>query len=616
MNLLTTFDSTKESLLTLLTSINDGKIQLPDFQRGWVWDDEHIRDLLVSISLSYPIGTVMLIETGNPEVKFKPRLVEGVTRSKLPKPELLILDGQQRLTSLFQALFSGQPVFTRDNRGKPIVRRYYLNIVKALDSNIQREEALVAVPEGGMALDFRGNVLVDYSTSDKEYNQEVFPFAQIFDCSDWRSGYQEFWDYDKEKIKLFDKFEKEIIERFKQYQVPLIRLKKETPKDAVCHVFEKVNTGGVPLTVFELLTATYAAEDFQMRQDWDKREKELKKQPVLDTIQNTDFLQAVTLLVSLERWMAAKKAQLQKLPIISCRRKDILRLTLGEYINWAERLTEGFKEAARLLRSQKIFTTRDLPYRSQLIPLAAILTWLKSDARNDGVRTKLARWYWCGVFGELYGSSGETFFARDFVGLLNWINGHWEPDTIPAIVNANFAPSRLLNLRNRNSAAYKGLYALLMLDDCLDFFTGEAIHVQMYFDDKIDIHHIFPKEWCKRKGIDSKFYDSIINKTPLSAKTNRMIGSNPPSVYLARIQKNAGISEERMDEILRSHLIDPVALRRDDFDTFFQARKEALLDRIEKAMDKPIPRDVAEPAEYEDETESYNSSEIPNHLRQ
>lgn len=603
MNLLTTFDSTKESLLTLLTSINDGKIQLPDFQRGWVWDDEHIRDLLVSISLSYPIGTVMLIETGNPDVKFKPRLVEGVARSRLPKPELLILDGQQRLTSLFQSLFSGQPVFTRDNRGKSIVRRYYLDIVRALDSNIQREEALVAVPEGGMALDFRGNVLVDYSTSDKEYNQEVFPFAQIFDCSDWRSGYQEFWDYDKEKIKLFDKFEKEIIERFKQYQVPLIRLKKETPKDAVCHVFEKVNTGGVPLTVFELLTATYAAEDFQMRQDWDKREKELKKQQVLDTIQNTDFLQAITLLVSLEQWMAAKKAQSKKLPIISCRRKDILRLTLGDYINWTERLTEGFKEAARLLRSQKIFTTRDLPYRSQLIPLAAILTWLNSKARNDGVRTKLARWYWCGVFGELYGSSGETFFARDFVGLLNWINGHWEPDTIPAIVNANFAPSRLLNLRNRNSAAYKGLYALLMLDDCLDFFTGEAIHVQMYFDDKIDIHHIFPKEWCKRKGIDSKFYDSIINKTPLSAKTNRMIGSNPPSIYLARIQKKAEISEERMDEILRSHLIDPVALRGDDFDTFFQARKEALLDRIEKAMGKSIPRDVAESTEQEDESE-------------
>jgi uncharacterized protein with ParB-like and HNH nuclease domain len=87
MNTLTTFSSDKDSLSAILENTKNGKIQLPDFQRGWVWDDEHIRDLLVSISLSYPIGTVMLIETGNPDVKFKPRPVEGVTLSNLAKPE-------------------------------------------------------------------------------------------------------------------------------------------------------------------------------------------------------------------------------------------------------------------------------------------------------------------------------------------------------------------------------------------------------------------------------------------------------------------------------------------------------------------------------------------------
>jgi hypothetical protein len=112
MNLLTTFDSTKESLLTLLTSINNGNIQLPDFQRGWVWDDEHIRDLLVSISLSYPIGTLMLIETGNPEVKFKPRLVEGVTRSRPPQRDL------KRLLACF------------------VVRRYLLREIFLIDLSL------------------------------------------------------------------------------------------------------------------------------------------------------------------------------------------------------------------------------------------------------------------------------------------------------------------------------------------------------------------------------------------------------------------------------------------------------------------------------------------------
>ncbi len=95
MDSVTTFDSTKESLLDLLRSIKEGKTQLPDFQRGWVWDDEHIRSLLASISLSYPIGAVMMLQTGNVEVRFKPRLIEGVTLQNPPEPERLILDGNK-----------------------------------------------------------------------------------------------------------------------------------------------------------------------------------------------------------------------------------------------------------------------------------------------------------------------------------------------------------------------------------------------------------------------------------------------------------------------------------------------------------------------------------------
>lgn len=131
---MTTFDSTKESLLDLLQSIKQAKTQLPDFQRGWVWDDDHIRSLLASVSLSFPIGAVMMLQTGNPDVRFKPRLVEGLELANPPEPERLILDGQQRLTSLFLALLSGAPVQTRDRRDHPIKRWYYLDIARAIQS--------------------------------------------------------------------------------------------------------------------------------------------------------------------------------------------------------------------------------------------------------------------------------------------------------------------------------------------------------------------------------------------------------------------------------------------------------------------------------------------------
>lgn len=122
MNPVTSFDSTKNQITELLGDIHSGKLQLPDFQRGWVWDDDHIQGLLASVSLSYPIGALMLLETGNPGVRFKPRLVEGVPTSVKRDPEHLILDGQQRLTSLYLSLWVKHPVQTQDSRKVPVRR--------------------------------------------------------------------------------------------------------------------------------------------------------------------------------------------------------------------------------------------------------------------------------------------------------------------------------------------------------------------------------------------------------------------------------------------------------------------------------------------------------------
>lgn len=591
MSTTTTFDSTKDPLPDQLKAIRDGKTQLPDFQRGWVWDDEHIRSLLASVSLSYPIGAVMMLETGGEGIRFKPRLVEGLTLPNEVVPERLILDGQQRLTSLFQALHSGRPVETKDIRGNQIRRWYYVHISKSLNKNGDREDAIVGLPEDRRIRNFRGEVVADYSSPANEYKDGMFPLSQVFDCSEWRRGFNDFWGYDKDKGKQFDAFEKEVIKRFEHYLVPLILLKKDTPKEAVCQVFEKVNTGGVSLTVFELLTATYAADDFNLREDWAARVRCLKKHNVLTSLESTDFLQAVTLLATFEKRRVAICAGTKPddAPGISCKRKEILRLMLPDYRAWADRVTVGFEKAAKFLYSQKLFAARDLPYRTQLVPLAASITFLRERADNDGVKAKFARWYWCGVLGELYGGAIETRFAKDVPEIIDWVNGGVEPGTV---VDANFAAGRLRTLRTRNSAAYKGLYALLIRDGGLDFRSGDSIDIQMYFDEKIDIHHIFPQAWCREKGIDQKLCDCVVNKTALSAKTNRMIGGNAPSVYLARIQKNAGIDTSRMDYIMQSHVIPPASLRSDSFDEFFKVRESALLEKIEKAMGKPIARDA------------------------
>lgn len=105
--------------------------------------------------------------------------------------------------------------------------------------------------------------------------------------------------------------------------------------------------------------------------------------------------------------------------------------------------------------------------------------------------------------------------------------------------------------------------------------------------------------WCRGNGIDANRMDSVVNKTPLSAKTNRMIGSNAPSVYLERMERKAGLTADALDDVVRTHAVEPVHLRADDFESFFRARADALLTRIEQAMGKRIARDIQAAAEPE-----------------
>jgi hypothetical protein len=237
-----------------------------------------------------------------------------------------------------------------------------------------------------------------------------------------------------------------------------------------------------------------------------------------------------------------------------------------------------------------VYAASDIPYKSQIVPLAAILALLGEKWEVDSVRAKLAQWYWCGVFGEMYGSTVETRFARDVIEVVTWVEGGAEPSTIQ---EAQFFESRLLRLRTRNSAAYKGVYNLLIREGGLDFRTGESIQVGTYFDQRYDVHHIFPEDWCRSKGITGSVYNAIANKTVISARTNRSIGGSAPSTYLARLQKAQEMTDSRMNQILATHLIDASILRSDEFESFLGERRKALASRIEAAMGKAIQRDVS-----------------------
>ena len=585
------FDSTKRNLYEILKDVNSGKIQLPDFQRGWVWDDDRIKGIIASVAKSFPIGAVMLLETGNENIRFKTKPVEGVVGLNGTKPEMLILDGQQRITSLYQAIITNRVVNTRNSKGYEIKRWYYINMVKALDTDSDLEEAIFSINENKIITENIGrDIILDLSTEENEFKNLMYPVSMVDNYDEWRTKFIEYWDYDRDKIKFWNEFEKKIIKGFNGYNLPVIVMKKENTKEAVCQVFEKVNTGGVSLTVFELLTASFASDEFDLKANWEDIKNKFKPYKILNNTSNTDIIQAITLYSTFNKRLAAITSGLtENIPSVSAKRKEMLNLTLSEYLKYRDEIVEGFIKSSKILVENHIFNSRDLPYSTQLVPMAAILAKLGDKIDNVGNKNKLMRWFWCGVFGELYGSANETRYALDMIQVTDWIeNNAEEPKTI---YDANFSPSRLNTLRTRNSAAYKGVYALMMDENTKDWLSATKIDFITYFSESIDIHHIFPVAWCEKNNIPRNDYDCIINKTPLSGRTNRIVSGDAPSKYLERLKKRAGVSDSEFNDILRSHVVSPDYMYKDDFYGFFNNRKEQILQRIEKAIGKQIPRD-------------------------
>ena len=571
------FKSDNELLSSLLDKVENHDIQLPDFQRGWVWEDNRIKALLASLTLKYPVGAIMLLESGG-DFHFKCKNIEG-SGDEYKNPESMILDGQQRMTSTFQAMRSKNAVSTWSDQKKAIKRFYYLDIEKALNTTTDRIDAIISVDENKQ---IRGNigrdVLLDLSTEELEFKNKMIPFnkmTQANEINEWRNKYQDYYNFEPNIIKEYQQIDTNIIQPILNYRIPIIKVLKEAPKEAVCQVFENVNQGGVPLTVFELLTATFAADNFDLKEHWNKVKEIFEQYETLKKFDNTSFLIAMTLLIAM-----------RKNSTVSCKRKDVLNLDYKDYEKNEEDLVNGFKKAYKLLVEMNIYSVYDIPYSTQLIPLAVICTLLDKEFENSSIKEKIKQWFWCGVFGELYGGANETRYALDVKQVYDWIKGKEE---LPKTINdCNFNTMRLLGLQTKNSAAYKGIMALILNNRSCDWINGMEMGVQTYLDERSDIHHIFPQDYCIKMNYDKKKWNSIINKTPLFFSTNRYIGGTSPSDYMNKIIRNKNFSKEQLKSHISSHMINADLLENNKFEEFIIDRAIKILDGIERCTGKKI----------------------------
>jgi hypothetical protein len=534
----------------------------------------------------------LTLETGG-AVSFKPRLLEGVPSKEITPTELL-LDGQQRITSLYQATWSDSPVQTKNEKGQEIERYYYLDIKKAVNGEVPFEDSIVGLPaDKAKRTNFGRDVVIDLNAPESEHEHDMFPLNKTFDASQWQFEWMTYnRKHNRESTKYEDYFVKKFLATAQHYKMPIIELAKNSSREAICLVFEKVNVGGKKLEASDLLTAIYSADNYRLREDLNRRLKGMIKKKkncgILEKVAIAEFLQSCTVLHTHEM----RKVKLivgytgNDLPQVSCDRDSLLALPLIAYEKHADSVEKGFIDTAKFLNELKIFRREDISYPPAIITLASVFGIINKTAASASSKQKLAQWFWSISLGEIYSSGTDTIIAKDSSELVSWITDQQQLPT--SMSDAMFQLNRLDSLRNRKSAAYKALHTLIMKQGCRDFITGRQAEIMSFFEDEIDIHHIFPKAWCTRNEIDPLIYNSIINKTALCSKTNKTLGGIAPSKYLKKIETSEKITSNELDAILESHFINPSHLRNDDFNAFFEDRKKKLSDLIATAMQKPV----------------------------
>ncbi|MFN3292564.1 MAG: DUF262 domain-containing protein [Gemmobacter sp.] len=609
------FQTNPVPLRDLLNAAHAGRLQLPDFQRSYVWGDEDVRMLVASILRGFPVGALLTLRSGG-EVNFRPRLLQGVEAARKARgegaagaAEELLLDGQQRITSLYGAMVTPQAMVVRKPRSERqhLRRFYYLRIDAAVEHPEDIEKAVLGVPESRQRHD---EVLrIDLSDREREFEEGCFPLNLAFSDAafDWIDDYRDHWRArDAARAGRARRFRKDVLEPLRAYQMRVISLGQDTTREAVCMVFEKVNVGGKKLDAFELVTAIFAgaAEPLNLRDDWETRRARIRRgaslkgmeNPVFDHLRGFDFLQGASLVLTHAARKAAEARAERELPQISCRRDALLKTELGGYKAVADRLEDGFREAGRFLNDQGILWAKDLPYPAQGVTLAAVFAIAGKAAQSAAAKDKLRLWFWRTALAEDYGLSPESKLAKDAEDLSAWLAGGPEPVRMPLLT---FNPDRLDTLRNRISAAYNAFAALLLREGGRDFITGDRADILTFGNDPMDVHHIFPRKWCEDQGIDVARYDTILNKTPLTAASNRAIGGDAPSVYLNRIEAQHGLTFGQINSILRSHLIDPDLLRQNDFAGFIADRKARLAGLAARAMGLAVAAAPLAPTEPE-----------------
>lgn len=576
-------------LATLIEWLRDGRFVIPDFQRNFEWDTSDIRELMRSIFLDYYIGNLLLWE-GKKENFETLSCIRIAGFDGNEHREHIVLDGQQRLTAIYYSFFA--PDIPPPRRKKRVL--YYIRVdhfmAEEYDKAFQYESLVNRIDR--MQED-----------RDWQFREHIFPLYIIgdedrFSLPNWLQGYKNHWEQagDSQQSKNAQKFGIYIQDLIRKYQISYIALGQNVILEKVCEIFTKINNQGIPLDTFDLMNAMLSPKQLKLRAMYEKAAPRLAAFSGDDKL-NIRILQVMSLKMQeacSPRYLyyLVPKSEKQTRDARGKRQTVTLVPDSRHFVELWEDAVTALEGTMQLLRDPREFgavAENYLPYTTILPAFAVLQMHAKSLAPAQRIKAnhKIQLWYWASVFLNRYKSAVDSTSASDYRSVRSWIeDDSQEPDFVSDFKNSIQDLDLKKEIRGGNST-YRGIFSLMIKAGPRDWIKGSMLQ-----PDSMGNHHIIPISWGN-KNLERGFVHTILNRTPLSAETNReVIQDRLPNEYLPNLIESAG--KEKVSSILESHFISSDALdillrnpfTARDFEEFVAERQKAILNGIENLLVK------------------------------
>ncbi len=508
----------------VLDLVPRGQIRIPAFQRGFVWDPSMVAFLMDSLYKGYPFGAVLLWRTRE-QLKFERKLGPFALPERDPDyPIDYVLDGQQRLTSIFGVFQTEIP---------PDGTSEWADIYFDLGADADAQETQF------LALEINE---VDV--------RRHFPLKTLFLPVDYRRATETFGDRDLVRID-------EMQARFKEARIPYQLLTTED-RAKVAIVFERVNRMGVPLDTLQLLTAWTWSEDFDLQHEFEDLREELGPFGFAGVGEDSNLL--------LRCCAAVLAHDAAPTTLVSLNGAEV-RARFGEIVH-------GIKGAIDFLRSNMhVETIVNLPFSTVLVPLSVFFARAEDriPAVTDTQRARIIRWFWRACFSRCFSSGVLRNLKEDIDAMAALRDGR--PSTIgdfPVLVTAEYFRRQMFRI---NSVNTKTFVLMLAQRHPRSFVSGQPVSLAQVLREynRSEFHHLYPRAYLTQQGISVAEQAPLANFCFLSKADNTALGGTAPSVYWARLPAE-------VDSILESALC-PASLFSDKYEAFLNERS-ALLEQL------------------------------------